>query len=55
MIYLSKCNLLYQSIFITLQDIQNYPVVDTTGYLNPQLLKVKWGYLHPYAQAYKIK
>jgi len=40
MIYLSKCNLLYQSIFITLRDIQNYPFVDTTGYLNPQLLNV---------------
>lgn len=38
---LSKCSLLYQSIFITLQDIQNYPAVDTTGYSNPQLLNVK--------------
>ena len=32
-IYLSKYNLLYQPIFTTVQDIQNYPVVDTTGYL----------------------
>ena len=39
-IYLSKYNLLYQSIFTTVQDIQNYPVVDTKGYLNPQLLNV---------------
>ena len=38
---LSKCNLLYRSIVITLQDIQKYPVVDTTGYLNPQILMVK--------------
>jgi len=38
---LSKYNLLYQSIFIILQDIQNYPVVHTTGYLNPQRLYVQ--------------
>jgi len=25
MLYLNKCNILYQSIFITLKDIQNYP------------------------------
>jgi len=53
MFYLSNCNLLYQSILITIQDIQNYPNCcnrwwtpkrkfwspDTTSYLNPKLLK----------------
>jgi hypothetical protein len=38
MLYPSKCNLLYQTIFLTLQYTQNYPPVDTTGYLNPRLL-----------------
>jgi hypothetical protein len=53
-LYLSRWNLLYRSIIITLQDIQNFPShckkclnvtrkfrsADTTGDLNPRRLKV---------------
>jgi hypothetical protein len=62
--YFSKCNLLYRSSIIILEDIQNFPTycnqhlnpqrkfwsADTTGYLNHQLLKVKRHYFYMYQE-----